>query len=133
MGIDYSRLAIPKPRPRFLEKAEKVAADKKAERECYAQVDRRDSNCCRVCRKRVGGIGMLEARHRHHLIPRSLSKAEKWETRNVVTLCPRCHHAEHSAEIRLSGDADQRSQIGVLNGVKLERAAESGWKVEGWR
>ncbi len=131
MGIDYSAFAIPKPAPRWKDKAKKLADDKKAERECYAQVDRRDSHCCRVCRARVGGVGMLQAVHHHHLVYRSRGGAH--DTKNVVSLCVKCHSAVHNGEIRLSGDADSRNHIGVLNGVKLERGHESGWKVEGWR
>lgn len=131
MGIDYSGFAIPKPTPRWKDKVKKLSDDKKAERECYAQVDRRDSHCCRVCRARVGGVGMLQAVHHHHLVYRSRGGAH--DTKNVLSLCVKCHSAVHNGEIRLSGDADARSHIGVLNGVKLERGDEAGWKVEGWR
>lgn len=121
----------PKPTPRWMEKAKKVADAKKAERECYAQVDRRDVHCCRVCRARVGGIGMLQAVHHHHLVYRS--KGGDHDTSNVVSLCVKCHHAVHNGEIRLSGNADERNSVGILSGVKLERGTDSGWKVEGWR
>ena len=112
-------------------KSERIASAKKAERECYAQVDRRDGESCRVCFRRVGGLSMVTAREHHHLIPRSQGGAH--ETANVLSLCRTCHHAEHASEIRLSGDADQRSSVGMLNGVKFERNEESGWKVAGWR
>lgn len=124
--------AVPKPKPRWMEKAEKQADAKKAERECYAAVDRRDEHCCRVCGKRVGGIGILSAVHHHHLVYRS--RGGEHTTANVISLCVKCHHAQHNGEIRLSGDADARSRAGVLNGVQLERPAEtkSGWKSERW-
>jgi 5-methylcytosine-specific restriction endonuclease McrA len=128
---NWPGLAIPKPEPRWKSKQAKVTAEQKAERECYAQVDRRDSHCCRVCRARVGGVGMLAAVHHHHLEYRS--RGGDHSTANVVSLCVRCHSAVHAAEIRLSGDADERNSVGVLNGLKLEKAHESGWKVEGWR
>jgi 5-methylcytosine-specific restriction endonuclease McrA len=128
---NYSGLAIPKPPPRWMAKAKKVAEDKKAERECYAQVDRRDSHCCRVCRKRVGGIGMLAAVHHHHIVYRS--KGGDHDTSNVVSLCVTCHGAVHNGEIRLTGDADARNSIGVLCGLTLERAGDGGWLVEGHR
>lgn len=128
---NWDGLAIPKPKPRWLDKAKKVNDEKKAERECYALVDRRDSHCCRVCRARVGGVGMLQAVHHHHLQYRSRGGAH--ETANVVSLCVKCHHAVHNGDMRISGDADARNSVGVLCGIKLERAAESGWKVEGWR
>lgn len=131
MGIDYRSLAIPKPEPRWMEKAKKIAADKKAERECYAQVDRRDSHCCRVCHARVGGIGMLQAVHHHHIVYRS--KGGDHDTANVVSLCVKCHHAIHNGELRITGDADARNSIGVLCGLTLEKAGESGWEVVGHR
>lgn len=131
MGIDYSQLAIPKPEPRWKTKAKKVAQEAKAQKECYAHVDRRDSHCCRVCRARVGGVGMLQAVHHHHLVYRS--RGGDHDTKNVLSLCVKCHSAVHHGEIRLSGDADVRNSIGVLCGIKLERAGESGWIVEDWR
>lgn len=131
MGIDYSQLAIPKPTPRWKEKAKKLAEDAKAQKECYAHVDRRDGHCCRVCHARVGGVGMLQAVHHHHLVYRS--RGGDHETANVVSLCVKCHSAVHNGEIRLSGNADERNHIGLLSGVKLERAAESGWVPEGYR
>jgi HNH endonuclease len=128
---NWEGLAIPKPPPRWKDKAKKLAEAQKAQRECYAQVDRRDSSCCRVCHKRVGGIGMLQAVHHHHLVYRS--KGGDTDTANILSLCVACHQAVHDGLIRLTGNADTRSPIGVLNGVKLERNDESGWKVEGWR
>lgn len=124
--------ACPKPKPRWMVKEEKQAADRTLERQCYAAVDRRDEHCCRVCGKRVGGIGILAAVHHHHLVYRS--KGGEHSTKNVLSLCVKCHHAQHNGEIRLSGDADARSQTGTLNGVMLERPAEtlSGWKTERW-
>lgn len=124
--------AVPKPLPRVLEKVRKLAQKKSAERECYAQVDRRDGHQCRVCRKHVGGVGLLEAAHHHHLVPRSLSKAQQWDTRNVLLLCRLCHAKEHACEIRLTGNADTRNSVGTLCGVLLERTTKSGWKVARW-
>ena len=128
---NFAGLAIPKPEPRWQAKARRVADDAKAQKACYAAVDKRDVRCCRVCRKRVGGIGMLDAAHHHHLVYRSQGGGH--ETANVVSLCVRCHQAIHDGEIRLSGDADLRNPIGVLVGLTLERASESGWTVEGCR
>jgi 5-methylcytosine-specific restriction endonuclease McrA len=131
MGIDYSQLAIPKPAPRWRDKAKQAAEKTRQLKAAYAAVDQRDSHCCRVCHKRVGGIGMLYAAHHHHLQYRS--KGGEDTTDNIVTLCVSCHSAQHNGEIRLSGNADTRNSIGVLNGVRLERATDAGWKVEGFR
>jgi len=122
--------ACPKPRPLWMEKAEKRAAEAKAQRECYAAVDRRDGPACRVCGARVGGLGTLEARHHHHLVYRS--KGGEHDASNVLSLCVKCHTALHAGEIRLSGDANARlAESGRLGGVKLERWADgAGWQPE---
>lgn len=124
--------ACPKPPPRWMAKAQKVADAKKQERECYAAVDRRDEHCCRVCGKRVGGLGLLTRVEHHHLVYRS--KGGEHTTRNVLSLCVQCHHAQHQGEIRLSGNADSRNHAGVLDGVQMERPAEtaSGWETVRW-
>lgn len=120
---------VPKPAPRWLEKAKRRADEARAMKACYAAVDARDGRCCRVCRKRVGGIGLLEAAHHHHLIYRS--RGGTHETATVLTLCVACHQAVHDAKIRLTGNADERSpHTGALCGVRLERYTEGGWKVE---
>lgn len=128
---NFQGLAIPKPEPRWKAKARQVAENTRVLKAAYAEVDKRDGHCCRVCHKRVGGIGMLYAAHHHHLIYRSRGGAD--ETQNIVTLCVRCHQAQHDGEMRLSGDADLRNSVGVLSGVKLERATDAGWAPEGWR
>lgn len=122
--------AAPKPAPRWLEKAQRRADEARAIKACYAQVDRRDGPHCRVCGRRVGGLGMLEARHHHHLVYRS--RGGEHLTRNVLSLCRPCHAAVHDSEVRLSGDADAtRLEDGRLGGVLVERWTESGWIATG--
>lgn len=119
----------PKPSPRWLERAKRKAEDTRRLKACYAAVDARDGHRCRVCRHPVGGIGMLEARHRHHLVYRS--KGGDHDPANVLTVCVKCHRAIHDAEIRLTGNANTRAaESGRLCGVQLERFTEGGWKVE---
>jgi 5-methylcytosine-specific restriction endonuclease McrA len=121
----------PKPAPRWLDKAKKRAEEAKAIKACYAQVDQRDGRQCRVCQARVGGIGLLEATHHHHLTYRSKGGAH--EASNVITLCVQCHTALHNGEIALSGNPDARAaESGRLCGVKLERYTAAGWRVERW-
>lgn len=122
--------AVPKPAPRVMEKAKRLAQNKSAERECYQQVDRRDERQCRVCKRRVGGVSMVDALHHHHLTPRS--RGGEHTTANVITLCASCHVKEHAAEMRLTGNADLRNSLGKLNGVLLERATAAGWRIERW-
>jgi 5-methylcytosine-specific restriction endonuclease McrA len=123
--------AAPKPPARWIDKAKRKAAEAKAIKECYAQVDQRDGRQCRVCQARVGGVGLLGAAHHHHLVYRS--KGGQHEPSNTLLLCVKCHHALHNGEIALSGDANARqAESGRLCGVKLERYTDAGWRVERW-
>lgn len=125
----WSGLAIPKPSPRWLRKAEKVSALKQAERACYAQVDRRDGHACRVCHARIGGIGMLQARVHHHLIYRS--KGVIHEAWNVLSICVKCDDLIHrEGRLKLSGNADTVDERGQFCGVVVERLTDAGWTVE---
>jgi 5-methylcytosine-specific restriction endonuclease McrA len=79
----------------------------------------------------VGGVGLLEAAHHHHLVYRS--KGGQHEPSNTILLCVKCHAALHNGEIALSGDANARAaESGRLCGVKLERHTAAGWRVERW-
>lgn len=118
----------PKPSPRWMEKAKQRAEEARTLKQVYAQVDRRDGPRCRVCGARVGGVGLLERRHHHHLTYRS--RGGEHTTANTLSTCVRCHQAVHDAEIRLSGDADLRDTDGKFCGVTLERYTEAGWKTE---
>ena len=118
---------VPKPAPRWIEKAQRRAEEARQMREVYAQVNARDGHCCRICRRKVGGVGMLEAGHHHHLQYRS--KGGTHTSANVILLCRGHHQAVHDAAIRLSGDADLRSaETGTLCGVRLE-VWDDGWRV----
>lgn len=132
---NWPGLAIPKPEPRWKTKQRKASAELKLIKEVYAQVDKRDGHCCRICFKRVGGIGVLYAAHHHHLISRSIaSRDEKHTTKNIVTLCPPCHDAvENSGLLKLEGDADARNSVGVLNGLTLWKAGDGDWLIVGHR
>lgn len=132
---NYPGLALPKPEPRWKSKQRKVTAERAEIRDVYLLVDKRDNHCCRICFKRVGGIGLLYAAHHHHLVSRSIAtQAEKHTTANICTLCAVCHDAvENSGTLRLSGDADARSPVGVLCGLTLEKAIDGDWAVVGSR
>lgn len=122
---------VPKPAPRWLDKAKKKAEEAKAIKACYAAVDARDGKQCRVCQARVGGVGLLDRTHHHHLVYRS--RGGQHDPSNLVSLCPPCHTALHNGEIALSGDANARAaETGRLCGVKLERYTDAGWRVERW-
>jgi hypothetical protein len=131
LPIDYSIFAIPKGKPRFDSKKQRKAEKDAHERKVHQAVDSRDKNCCRVCGRYCSplAVGLLERGHRHHLTYRS--KGGDTSTVNLVTLDAHCHADVHAGRLRLSGDADARDKAtGKLNGIKVERATESGWKVE---
>lgn len=132
---NWPGLAIPKPEPRWKSKDRKVKDEAKTIKEIYALVDKRDQHCCRICRKRVGGVGLLYAVHHHHLVSRSVApKAIKHTTANVCSLCNDCHDkVENSGLLKIHGDADARDPIGVLCGLTVEKAVDGGWEVVGQR
>ena len=121
--------AVPKPAPRWRTKQQARAAEAKQMKEAFRQVEARDGRACRVCKRRLQSIGVVDGWHHHHLQYRS--RGGEHTTDNLVLLCPKCHTAVHDAEIRLSGDADLRSKhTGALCGVVLEQYSEAGWRKE---
>lgn len=126
----FPGLAIPKPAPRWMDKARQKAEDIKAERQCYRAVDARDGRRCRVCRRQLGGLGMLNAVVHHHLVYRSKT-SDPHRSENVITICRTCDDQVHRAgRLRLTGDADLTDERGRFCGVTIERLTESGWAVE---
>ena len=116
-------------RTRREERAHKRAMTEANWRRVCVTVDRRDGRHCRVCETPVGGLTLLTRLERHHLIPVSRGGAD--ESWNVATLCKRCHDERHlKGTLQLSGNADERNELGKLAGIKVERLTESGWQVE---
>lgn len=115
-------------------KAERVAREKAEERECYRLVDVRDEHRCRVCGRRVGGIGLLHKTVHHHLVFRSKADREtKHLTRNVLTICPTCDERVHrKGNLRLDGDADARDYRRKFCGVSVEELRGDKWEVVAW-
>ena len=122
--------ACPKPPTRYQAKAETAKTMAAHEREVWRAVDARDHCWCRICAHFCSprAIGTLSRAQRHHIVYRSAGG--ETTTANLVTLCARCHDAEHRHELRLSGDADWRDERGRLAGVRVERPTEAGWTVE---
>lgn len=113
------------------ERAERTATRRQTRRDVYRAVDTRDGQRCRVCRARCSttAMDMTLRAERHHIVPRSLGGQDT--TGNLVTLCKSCHDERHtSGRLQLSGDADERNEMGKLCGVTVERLSDSGWKVE---
>lgn len=122
----------PKTPPRFLEKAARKAAEVKAIKDCYRQVDARDGATCRLCKRNVGGKTMDTARVHHHLIFRSAGGEHT--TANVLSICPFCDDLIHrEGKLKVSGNADTLNSQGQFCGVRVERLVRDIWKIEGMR
>lgn len=132
VSIDYSRLPFGKGPSRFEDQTDAARTKARTVQDVYALVDQRDGPRCRVCQRYLqrGGLTLLTRAHHHHILPRSLNGASV--SGNLIRLCAACHEAEHRCRIRLSGDADERNELGQLAGVKVERLEESGWRIEKW-
>lgn len=126
---NFPGLGLPKPEPRWKAKQAKATEEATAERMCYQTVDKRDGPHCRVCGKRVGGIGLLLARIHHHLVFRSQGGTH--EPSNVLSICVKCDDLIHrEGTLKLHGDADLVDERGNFCGVVVERLTEAGWEVE---
>ncbi len=115
------------------ERSERRSARESIRVNAYRAVDRRDGEHCRVCGGRCStrALDLTLRAERHHIIPRSLrGPNESW---NLLTVCKDCHDDRHvRGVLKLSGNADERNEMGRLAGVKVERLTESGWVFEGW-
>lgn len=113
------------------DRAEQRAAEEQHWRDVCRIVDRRDGHECRVCERRCSptALDMLQRAERHHVLPRGAGGPD--ETWNLLTLCKGCHEDKHvRGTLRLTGNADERNEIGRLAGVKVERLLETGWMTE---
>lgn len=88
-GSNHPGLALPKPKPRVLEKAERAKTKARDEAAIRNAVRHRDQWQCRIC----GRFGMEV----HHVRYRSRGGSSS-DMANLVTLC-RTHHREVHAKI----------------------------------
>lgn len=106
-----------------------VKADRKAKaaanlRAVSQQVDKRDNYRCRACGSSCNpeAIDLLEKGHRHHLEYRS--KGGQDVASNLLTLCARCHDAEHRHVLRV----DPQTPYGADGPVEVWRFRQDvGW------
>lgn len=99
----------------------------------YKAIDQRDQGRCRVCGCKVETGSTFSNRvERHHVVPKSLGGEDT--TTNLASLCVDCHDDRHKrGTLRISGDADERNEMGYLCGLSVERLTEAGWKKGGMR
>jgi 5-methylcytosine-specific restriction endonuclease McrA len=97
--------AIPKPRPRILEREDARKAKDKTAVQVRREVRERDRHHCRCCGTSVMP-GAITPRHRaevHHIVKRSQSKALALDMDNLITTCSLCHAGIHAGEITMIG------------------------------
>ena len=95
---DRPAQAVPKHRPRVLDRMEQKRELAKQERACRAAVKKRDKGRCVVpgCKKKSA--------HLHHLVFRS--QGGKWQPSNIVSLCVEHHQFVHARLLTITGNAD---------------------------
>lgn len=113
MGIDYSKLAHPKPALRVEQKRAKRLSDAQLEKDARNAVRHRDGWTCRVPGCKEAGV------HLHHVVYRSKSKALRWHRSNLCYLCAAHHAMEHAGRITISGNADEEL---VITGARKDLA-----------
>ena len=101
--IDYSILPLSKGTPRVLDRIERKRQMEKQERDCRRAVKARDKGRCVIpgCKD--------AAKHAHHIVYRS--QGGKWQSANIVSLCPSHHLMVHAALIEITGNADKKLKI----------------------
>lgn len=75
---------------------------------------------CRNC----GEVGLLSL---HHAVPRSLCRAGKYDLRNGVPLCARCHLGWHNRLVTLYRDIFTAEEWEFISSLRL-----SGQRIEAW-
>ena len=73
---------------------------------------------CRCCNKRPA-----RALNLHHAIPRSMCRAARYDLRNGLPLCERCHMGWHHREVVVYRDAFTREEWAYLLSVELAGGA----------
>lgn len=99
-------IGFPKPEPRIVANKRKRLDLAALERQCRADVKRRDKGHCVVpgCKERSN-------LHLHHITYRSQSRRMTWLTSNCCLVCPAHHALRHAGKISISGNADEHLTI----------------------
>lgn len=101
---DYSLLALPKGKPRFLVKAAKQKSEKRAWNKTKATVDARDKQRCFVTGVYLTAKNSLDRWtfiDRHHLEMRSRAKNRRFVSENVLTVSRGVAQLIHGGALKL--------------------------------
>jgi|GEM_PF-7123355 len=114
---------------RIERKKQQRAQEAEQMRQTYRYVDRREGMRCRTTRVRVDpqAIASTAKGHHHHVTYRS--QGGQHTPDNVILVSAWVHEQIHLGKLRVTGDAEQRDEMGRLNGLTVERLTESGWQV----
>lgn len=94
---------------RRLERLARKAADDKALREAYAEVDRRDGSICWVTGRHVGSSpDPKKRREHHHLKGRRVRPDWVTDPRRIITVCAEAHELLTGHFIEVEGDDASR-------------------------
>lgn len=91
-----------------------------------AEIDARDKRKCRACGKQTDpeATGLTKRAHRHHIVYASAGGSD--EPFNRVTLCPKCHNAEHHDKLRFSLDGGPHVGINANEAMEFWRKDPDG-------
>jgi hypothetical protein len=124
--------AVPKVKPgdktRTEQKREKRAQEALEMRECYRKVDDRENMRCRITRAPVNphALSATERGEHHHVNYRSTGGGHTLD--NVILISRHIHEQIHAGRLRVSGDAEERDDLGRLVGIVVERLTAEGWR-----
>ena len=107
----------------------------------YQLVNVRDADTCRCCGHKVSTTGGMAWRSEHHHLHKrkTVPKAQKHTTKNVLLVCARCHHLITNDKIRVIGkDADKalafvrspHATAAEMNGIHLRDERKPDERVE---
>lgn len=114
------------------EKAARMADERRQLDAAHKVVDARDKGHCRVCGRRCDprALSLVDRAERHHMIRRRYAGSHVPE--NIVTLCKPCHGEIHlNGTLSVTGNASLTDARGKFCGLKIERLADSAWRVVG--
>lgn len=105
MGIDYSQLQHSKGTPGYVGRKQRKKDAEDALDRCYAAVNKRDENTCRVTGARLqpGAVNPDARREHHHLVKRSRDRGLIDDPANVILVSATAHRLIEDGWIVVEG------------------------------